>query len=106
MGIILALDLGKFKMVGCGYDGDSGEARFQTTVSNRTELRQLITREPVEFVVFEDLCRDVKVKAQVASTNAPHSVLAPRSALGSRARVAPFHTCPGRPWRWQVEPAS
>jgi transposase len=78
MGIILALDLGKFKTVACWYDRPTGEARFQTTISNRTELCQLIKRETVEMVVFEactlagwvfDLCRQLKVEALVASTN-------------------------------------
>jgi hypothetical protein len=39
MGTILSLDLGKFKTVACWYDVGSGAARFQTTLSNRAELR-------------------------------------------------------------------
>jgi hypothetical protein len=46
MSTILALDLSKFKTVARWYD--VGEARFQTTLSNRSELRELITREARE----------------------------------------------------------
>src|SRR5437870_6670593 len=78
MGTILALDLGKFKTVACWYDVGGGNTRFQTTLSNRAELGELITAQAVDLIVFEactlagwvfDLCRDLKVKAQVANTN-------------------------------------
>ena len=78
MATILALDLGKFKTVACWYDVGSGQVRYQSTLSNRAELRELITAEAVDLVVFEactlagwvwELCQEIKVKAQVANTN-------------------------------------
>jgi transposase len=79
MSTILALDLGKFKSVACWYDVGSGQARFDTVPSSRAELQEVLTRQPVDLVVFEactlagwvyDLCRERGLKVQIANTNA------------------------------------
>jgi hypothetical protein len=45
MATILALDLGKFKSVGCWYEVGSGEVTFETAPSARAELK-LRSRHP------------------------------------------------------------
>lgn len=57
MATILALDLGKFKTVACWYNVGSGDARFQTTLSNRAEgsrlgeVRQQVNGQAGEHIV-------------------------------------------------------
>ena len=75
---ILALDLGKFKTVGCAYDGASGEHRFKTSGTTRTGLAQLVKEVKPDRVVIEvcniagwvcDLLRGMGVEVQVANTS-------------------------------------
>src|SRR5262245_16616145 len=40
-GLILALDLGKYKTVACAYAGDPSTARFETLTTDREHLRKL-----------------------------------------------------------------
>lgn len=76
-GLILALDLGKYKSVVCLYDPATGQARFETLTTGCTELRQLFQRHPPAVVVFEacalsgwvhDLCTEVGLPCRVANT--------------------------------------
>ena len=75
---ILALDLGKFKTVGCVYDSASGEHRFKTSYTTAAGLAQLVREVKPERVVIEvcniagwvcDLLRELGVKVQVANTS-------------------------------------
>ncbi len=75
---ILALDLGKFKTVGCVYDGASGEHRFKTSGTTPTGLAQLVKEVKPDRVVIEvcniagwvcDLLRELGVEVQVANTS-------------------------------------
>ena len=75
---ILALDLGKFKTVGCVYDGASGEHRFKTSGTTPLGLAQLVSEVKPTRVVIEvcniagwvcDLLRGMGVEVQVANTN-------------------------------------
>lgn len=75
---ILALDLGKFKTVGCVYEGASGEHRFKTSCTTPTGLAQLVKEVKPDRVVIEvcniagwvcDLLRELGVSVQVANTS-------------------------------------
>ena len=75
---ILALDLGKFKTVGCVYEGASGEHRFKTSGTTPLGLAQLVSEVKPTRVVIEvcniagwvcDLLRGMGVEVQVANTN-------------------------------------
>ena len=75
---ILALDLGKYKTVGCAYERESGEHYFRTTSTTPTGLQQLVREEKPERVVIEvcniagwvsDLLRGLGVEVQVANTS-------------------------------------
>lgn len=75
---ILALDLGKFKTVGCVYEAASGAHRFQTSATTAAGLTQLVSAVKPDRVVIEvcniagwicDLLRALKVEVQVANTN-------------------------------------
>jgi len=75
---ILALDLGKYKTVGCEYEMFSGVHRFKTIATTPTALAQLVREVKPERVVIEvcniagwvcDLLRELGVAVQVANTN-------------------------------------
>ena len=75
---ILALDLGKFKTVGCAYEAASGAHQFQTSATTATGLAQLVSEVKPDRVVLEvsniagwvcDLLREQGVAVQVANTN-------------------------------------
>jgi len=75
---ILALDLGKFKTVGCVYDGGSGAHRFKTSGTTAAGLAQLVREVKPDRVVIEvcniagwvcDLLRELGVPVQVANTS-------------------------------------
>lgn len=75
---ILALDLGKYKTVGCAYEGASGKYRFQTSCTTPTGLVQLVSEIKPARVVLEvcniagwvcDLLRGLGVEVQVANTS-------------------------------------
>jgi transposase len=75
---ILALDLGKYKTVGCAYERESGQHRFRATSTTPAALQQLVREEKPERVVIEvcniagwvgDLLRGLGVEVQVANTS-------------------------------------
>jgi transposase len=103
---ILALDLGNFKSVACGYDTQTTKAEYETIVSSKEAVRELLQKKQADRVVIEicplagwvcDLVRQVGIEIQVAGTNEQRSrwrnvkrksdrrdalKLAQRSALG------------------------
>lgn len=103
---ILALDLGNFKSVACDYDTERNKAQYETIVSTRAALRELLQKRQPQRVVIEicpmagwvcDLVRELGIEIQVAGTNEQRSrwrnvkrksdrrdalKLAQRSALG------------------------
>ena len=75
---ILALDLGKYKTVGCAYEAASGAHRFSTIRSTPAAIAQLVTQVKPERVVIEvcniagwvcDLLGALGVEVQVANTS-------------------------------------
>jgi transposase len=75
---ILALDLGKYKTVGCAYERESGEHRFKTSFTTPAALAQLVKEVKPDRVVIEvcniagwvcDLLRELGVAVQVANTS-------------------------------------
>src|SRR5262245_15819803 len=76
-GVILALDLGKYKSVACTYTGDPATARFTTLTTDRTHLRQLFRKVAPAIVVIEacalaswvhDLGQELGLPCHVANT--------------------------------------
>jgi transposase len=77
-GLILALDLGKYKSVACAYDrGGVAEPRFESLTSDRDHLRRLFARHRPAVVVIEacllaawvhDLCAELGLACKVANT--------------------------------------
>src|SRR5262245_19401666 len=76
-GLILALDLGKFKTVACTYDPITAQARFATLTTSRAELVRLVEQYRPAVVVIEagtladwvqDLCAARGLPCQVANT--------------------------------------
>src|SRR5262245_31069601 len=76
-GLILALDLGKYKSVACGYDRAGAAPRFETLTTSPHELRALLARHRPAVVVFEactlagwvcDLCGELGLFCKVANT--------------------------------------
>jgi transposase len=75
---ILSLDLGKYKTVGCDYEGETGQHRFKTSFTTPAGLQQLVKEVKPDRVVIEvcniagwvcDLLRGMGVEVQVANTN-------------------------------------
>lgn len=75
---ILALDLGKYKTVGCAYEGESGQHRFRGSSTTPAALAQLVREVKPDRVVIEvcniagwvcDLMRELGVEVQVANTS-------------------------------------
>jgi len=75
---ILALDLGKYKTVGCAYERESGKHRFRVSATTPAALQQLVQEEKPDRVVIEvcniagwvcDLLRGMGVEVQVANTS-------------------------------------
>lgn len=119
---ILALDLGNFKSVACGYDTATNQAEYETIVSSKAALRELLEKRKAERVVIEicplagwvcDLVRELGMEIQVAGTNEQRSrwrnvkrksdrrdalKLAQRSALGE-LRLVHVPTPEIRQWR-------
>ena len=50
---IVAIDLGKFKSVACGYDAKTGECQYHTFVTERKQLHEVLDRFEPEVVVIE-----------------------------------------------------
>src|SRR5262249_23946173 len=76
-GLILALDLGKYKTVACAYQGDPATARFASLTTDRDRLRQLLAQYRPAVVVCEacalsgwvaDLCEQLGLPCRVANT--------------------------------------
>jgi transposase len=81
-GLILAIDLGKYKSVACPCDSATGAFRFITFETTRSELRRLLTAgslaaTPPVVVIIEacllagwvhDLCSELGVRCLVANT--------------------------------------
>jgi transposase len=77
---ILALDLGNFKSVACDYNTETTAYEFETILSSKQAVRDLVKRRAPERVVIEvgplagwicDEVRELGVEIQVASTNEP-----------------------------------
>src|SRR2546425_12475231 len=75
---ILALDLGKYKTVGCEYEGESGRHRFRVAATMPAALQQLVQEVRPDRVVIEvcsiagwvsDLVRWMGIEIQVANTS-------------------------------------
>lgn len=75
---ILALDLGKYKTVGCVYESASGQHRFTASSTTPAGVAQLVKEVKPARVVIEvcniagwvcDLLRELGVEVQVANTN-------------------------------------
>jgi transposase len=75
---ILALDLGKYKTVGCDYERESGKHRFRGSFTTPAALQQLVREVKPDRVVIEvcniagwvcDLLRGMGVEVQVANTS-------------------------------------
>jgi transposase len=75
---ILALDLGKFKSVGCEFDTKGLTKEFETAATTREKLRELIIKRNPDRVVIEicsiagwvsDVVRELGYELEVASTN-------------------------------------
>src|SRR5262245_6626611 len=75
-GLILALDLGKYKSVACRYDRSDAAPRFETLTTSRHDLRSLLTRHRPAVVAFEacalagwfcDLCEELGLACKVAN---------------------------------------
>lgn len=75
---ILALDLGKYKTVGCDYERESGEHRFRGIGTTPGALQQLVQEVKPDRVVIEvcniagwvcDLLRGMGIEVQVANTS-------------------------------------
>ena len=74
---ILALDLGKFKSVGCAYDTTCSSYRFATRATTAQALHDLLVEEEPDRVVIEicsiagwvcDLVRTLGIEIEVTST--------------------------------------
>ena len=75
---ILALDLGKYKTVGCAYESESGAHQFQRTFTAPAALERLVQEVKPDRVVIEvcsiagwvcDLLWQVGIEVQVANTS-------------------------------------
>ena len=75
---ILALDLGKYKTVGCEYESESGARRFKRSLTTPAALRKLVQEVAPDRVVIEvcsiagwvcDLLWELGVAVQVANTS-------------------------------------
>ena len=75
--VIVAVDLGKYKSVGCVLDPATGEYRFTTFDTTRAELRKLVAKEQPAVAVIEacllagsvhDLYVELGMRCLVANT--------------------------------------
>jgi transposase len=76
-GLILAIDLGKYKSVACAYDRATAQARFDSFTTSRHELRKRFDQLRPAVVVIEacalagwvaDLCAELGLPCKVANT--------------------------------------
>lgn len=75
---ILALDLGNFKSVACIFETSTSKYEFETIVSSKAAVRDLVQRRKPQRVVIEvcplagwvsDVVHELGVELEVASTN-------------------------------------
>lgn len=75
---ILALDLGKYKTVGCAYESENGAHCFQRSLTTPAALRKLVQEVKPDRVVIEvcsiagwvcDLMGELGIEIQVANTS-------------------------------------
>jgi len=75
---ILALDLGKYKTVGCAYEAESGSHQFQRSFTTAAGLRKMVQEVKPDRVVIEicsiagwvcDLLWQLGIEVQVANTS-------------------------------------
>lgn len=75
---ILALDLGKYKTVGCAYESESGVHQFERTFTTPGDLERLVREVKPDRVVIEvcniagwvcDLMGRLRIQIQVANTS-------------------------------------
>jgi transposase len=75
---ILALDLGKYKTVGCAYEAESGNHQFQRSFTTPAGLRKMVQEVKPDRVVIEicsiagwvcDLLWAMGIEVQVANTS-------------------------------------
>lgn len=75
--VILAIDLGKYKSVACVHDDATGEFRFTTFDTTRSEMQRLLSKERPAVVIIEacllagwvhDLCGQLGLRCLVANT--------------------------------------
>src|SRR5258705_7509892 len=75
---ILALDLGKYKSVGCEYERETGKHQFRSSGTTAAALAQLVKEVKPDRVVLEvcniagwvcDLLRSMGIEVQVANTS-------------------------------------
>ena len=76
-GLILAIDLGKYKSVACLYPLGTAQATFDSITTSRVELLRLLQRQRPALVVLEacalacwvhDLCAELGLPCKVANT--------------------------------------
>jgi transposase len=74
---ILAIDLGKYKSVACLHDEATGECRFMSFETTRSELQRLLAKEQPAVVIIEacllagwvhDLCVEFGTRCLIANT--------------------------------------
>jgi transposase len=79
---ILALDLGNFKSVACDYDTQTAKTEYETIVSHKEAVRELVRKRQPDRVVIEicplagwvcDVVRELGIEIQVAGTNEQRS---------------------------------
>ena len=75
---ILALDLGKYKTVGCEYEAENGAHQFKRSFTTPAALRKLVQEVKPDRVVIEvcsiagwvcDLLWEMGIEVQVANTS-------------------------------------
>ena len=75
---ILALDLGKYKTVGCDYESESGAHQFKRSFTTPGALRKMVQEVKPDRVVIEvcsiagwvsDLLWEMGIAVQVANTS-------------------------------------
>src|SRR5437870_11918188 len=75
---ILALDIGKYKSVGCDYEAETGRHSFATVATTPQALHDLLVEREPDRVVIEicsiagwicDLVRTLGIEIQVANTS-------------------------------------
>jgi len=76
--VIIAIDLGKFKSMGCIYDNETQEQQFETLLTERSYFRTMFNSYSPELVVVEacgpsgwvsDLCGEMEIPILVCSTH-------------------------------------